>query len=260
MLILGISGKKQSGKSTVGNFIISLHLAKLNLCEKIYMDEDGQLIVSDIAGDTRFEGIFNVNDLLQNTTDQRVIQALNALNARVKLYSFADILKTDICMNILGLTYSQCYGSDEDKNSLTSIKWEDMPGYNISWTKDNDYDSSGFMTARQVMQFVGTDLFRKMKHDVWVSSTLNKIIKEKPALAVITDCRFPNEVESIKQVDGKVIRLTRQPFESSHISETILDQDKYDWSKFDFIIDNRETSLLEQFTQIKKLLEEILPL
>lgn len=260
MLILGISGKKQSGKTTVGNFILSLYLAKLNLCEKIYMDEDGQLIVSDVAGDARFEGIFNVNDLLHTVTDHRVLQALNALSSKVKLYSFADILKTDICMNMLGLTYAQCYGTDEDKNSLTSIRWQDMPGYEESWKDADDYDESGFMTARQVMQFVGTDLFRKMKNDVWVSATLNKIIKEKPALAVITDCRFPNEVESIRKVDGKVIRLTRSPFESSHISEIILDQDKYDWSNFDFVIDNTNTSLLEQFTQIKKLLEEILPL
>lgn len=260
MLILGISGKKQSGKSTVGNFILSLYLAKLNLCEKILMDEDGQLIVSDFAGDASFEGIFNVNDLLYKTTDNRIIQTLNFLSSKIKLYSFADILKNDICINILGLTYEQCYGTDDTKNSLTQIRWENMPGYDISWTRTSDYDSSGFMTARQVMQFIGTDIFRKMKNNVWVQSTLNKIIKEKPELAVITDCRFPNEVESIKNVDGKVIRLTRTPFESSHISETILDQDKYDWSKFDFIIDNRETSLLEQFTQVKKLLEEILPL
>lgn len=260
MLILGISGKKQSGKTTVGNFILSLYLAKLNLCEKIFMTEDGQLAVSDFAGDKNFEGIFNINELLYNVTDPRIIQQLNHLNSRVKLYSFADILKTDICINILGLSYNQCYGTDEDKNTLTEILWENMPGYDISWTKSHDYDPSGFMTARQVMQFVGTDLFRKMKHDSWVRSTLNKIIKEKPELAVITDCRFPNEVESIKNVDGKVIRLTRNPFESTHQSETILDKINYNWNNFDYIIDNTQTSLLEQFTQVKKLLEEILPL
>jgi hypothetical protein len=110
------------------------------------------------------------------------------------------------------------------------------------------------------MQVVGTDIFRKLDTNVWVRSTINKIIRDKPDLAVITDCRFPNEVDSIKQSGGKVIRLTRNPFQSDHISETVLDKDSYDWSNFDYVVDNSDITLLDQFTQIKKLLEEILPL
>jgi hypothetical protein len=44
------------------------------------------------------------------------------------------------------------------------------------------------------MQFVGTDFFRKMKTNVWVDATINKIKKEKPKIALITDFIFPNEV------------------------------------------------------------------
>lgn len=29
-----------------------------------------------------------------------------------KIYNFADTLKQDICINLLGLTYDQCYGDD----------------------------------------------------------------------------------------------------------------------------------------------------
>jgi hypothetical protein len=260
MLILGISGRKQSGKSTVGNFILSLFLAQLDYAEKIYMDDDGQLIVSDILGDTRYEGIFNIYHILNKHNDPRIAQAIDKLNKKIKIYNFADILKTDICMNILGLTYDQCYGDDQAKNSLTQLKWKDMPCFDEAWTQNEDYDNSGYMTARQVMQFVGTDIFRKMYADVWIVSTINKILKEKPTVAIITDCRFPNEVDAIKQMDGKVWRLTRNPFNSSHISETILDQSNYDWSNFDAIIDNSTTTLLEQFTTVKTKLEEILPL
>jgi len=243
MLILGISGRKQSGKSTIGNFILSLYLAKLGYCEKIYMDEDGQLLISDILGDTRYEGVFDIRKLADTYNDPRFIQAMNKLNSKVKIYNFADILKTDICINMLGLTYDQCYGTDDNKNEMTNIVWNDKK-----------------LSARDVMQVVGTDIFRKLDTNVWVRSTINKIIRDKPDLAVITDCRFPNEVDSIKQSGGKVIRLTRNPFQSDHLSETVLDKDNYDWSNFDYVVENSNVSLLDQFTQIKKLLEEILPL
>jgi hypothetical protein len=243
MLILGISGRKQSGKSTIGNFILSLYLAKLGYCEKIYMDEDGQLLISDILGDTRYEGVFDIRKLVDTYNDPRFIQAINKLNSKVKIYNFADILKTDICIDMLGLTYDQCYGTDDNKNEMTNIVWNDKK-----------------LSARDVMQVVGTDIFRKLDTNVWVRSTINKIIRDKPDLAVITDCRFPNEVDSIKQSGGKVIRLTRNPFQSDHISETVLDKDSYDWSNFDYVVDNSDVTLLDQFTQIKKLLEEILPL
>jgi hypothetical protein len=243
MLILGISGRKQSGKSTIGNFILSLYLAKLGYCEKIYMDEDGQLLISDILGDTRYEGVFDIRKLADTYNDPRFIQAMNKLNSKVKIYTFADILKTDICINMLGLTYDQCYGTDDNKNEMTNIVWDDKK-----------------LSARDVMQVVGTDIFRKLDTNVWVRSTINKIIRDKPDLAVITDCRFPNEVDSIKQSGGKVIRLTRNPFQSDHLSETVLDKDNYDWSNFDYVVENSDVSLLDQFTQIKKLLEEILPL
>jgi hypothetical protein len=243
MLILGISGRKQSGKSTIGNFILSLYLAKLGYCEKIYMDEDGQLLISDILGDTRYEGVFDIRKLADTYNDPRFIQAMNKLNSKVKIYNFADILKTDICINMLGLTYDQCYGTDDNKNEMTNIVWNDKK-----------------LSARDVMQVVGTDIFRKLDTNVWVRSTINKIIRDKPDLAVITDCRFPNEVDSIKQSGGKVIRLTRNPFQSDHLSETVLDKDNYDWSNFDYVVENSDITLLDQFTQIKKLLEEILPL
>ncbi len=139
-----------------------------------------------------------------------------------KIYNFADPLKKDICMNILGLTYEQCYGEDIDKNTVTEVQWE-----------------GNKLTAREVMQFVGTDLFRKMKNDVWASATISKIKSEQPRLAIIADCRFPNEVDAIKNAGGLIIKLTRNPFSSTHSSETALDPDNYSPNNFDLIVDNK---------------------
>lgn len=146
-----------------------------------------------------------------------------------KIYNFADSLKNDICINILGLTKDQCYGTDNQKNELVDCYWDNKQ-----------------LTAREVMQLVGTDMFRAMKNDVWSSATIRKIKTDNPSLAIIADCRFPNEVEAIKNVGGLVIKLTRNPYSSMHSSETALDIENYDQSNFDLIVDNHTMSIEDQ--------------
>lgn len=158
-----------------------------------------------------------------------------------KIYSFADPLKIDICMNLFGLSYQQCYGSDDDKNSLTDLLWENMPDY--VHHKNINNNLSGLMTAREVMEFIGTNVFRKIKNNIWVDATIRKIKAESPDLAIIPDCRFPNEVNTLIENNGYVIRLTLDPFFSQSNSETALDKDKYDWNKFSLVVDNANTDI-----------------
>lgn len=157
----------------------------------------------------------------------------------VKVYNFADPLKQDVCMNLLGLTYEQCYGDDEQKNTLTDILWNEK-----------------LLTAREVMQLVGTDLFRAMKNDVWTSATIQKIQTEQKKIALIADCRFPNEVKAVKECGGVVIKLTRNPFNSDHLSETALDHENYDQRNFDTIITNHYMSIDNQNDVIYKYLRK----
>jgi hypothetical protein len=113
------------------------------------------------------------------------------------------------------------------------------------------------MTAREVMQFVGTDIFRNIYSNVWVDATIRKIQEETPELALICDCRFPNEVSGIQDAGGKVIRLTRNSgSDDCHSSETALDEANYDWSNFDAVIDNAGMSLAEQNKAVYDLLAE----
>lgn len=144
------------------------------------------------------------------------------------IYNFADPLK-QLCQDILGLTHDQCYGTDDQKNELVDCYWDNKQ-----------------LTAREVMQMVGTDMFRKMQHNVWSGATIRKIQKEQSPIAIIADCRFPNEVEAIKAASGVVIKLTRNPYNSDHSSETALDPDKYDPNFFDLIIDNVDMTIDQQ--------------
>ena len=113
------------------------------------------------------------------------------------------------------------------------------------------------MTARELLQYFGTDIRRKMNTDEWVNHTLRTIKSEQSSLAIIADVRFPNEVESVKSAGGKVIRLTREFKEDGHSSETALDKNNYDWSNFDLIIDNASNSTEDFCRQIDGVLNKL---
>jgi hypothetical protein len=240
--IIAFSGKKQSGKNTCANFIYSTFLAKLKIAKKININNNGQIQVSDLLNKLEYAGIFDPT--LHKADDFIINQVFQKLDPHIKLYSFADALKTDICINILGMSYEQCYGTDKDKNQIVDCCWP---------------DTGNPMTAREVMQYVGTDIFRKMKSDVWTSTLIRKIQIDNPSIAIITDCRFPNEVQCIQQNNGIVVRLVRDIYNSNHISETILDNNNYDWNNFNYIIHNENLDIYQQSLEIEKILQEVLP-
>ena len=65
------------------------------------------------------------------------------------------------------------------------------------------------LTPRWVLQYWGTEVCRKAFHDdIWITSLENKLRRTKDDI-VISDCRFPNEIASIKRQGGIVIRVAR---------------------------------------------------
>ena len=162
------------------------------------------------------------------------------------IYNFADPLK-QMCIDIFGLTYEQCYGSDDNKNELVNCLWP---------------ETSKSMSAREVMQYVGTDVFRKIQHNVWADATIRKIQDEKLPLSLIADCRFPNEVEAVKNAGGLVVKLNRNLYDSTHESETALDDNRYDQSNFDLVIDNQDMEIVDKNKLIFQFLKDkrVLPL
>ena len=184
-------------------------MINLRVAKKVKINDDGLIHVSDLLGNKDYRGSFDPSHI-HDSNDYIIQQVCSTMDPFIKVYSFADPLKKDVCMNILGLTHDQCYGSDNSKNELVNCFW---PGTNSA------------MTAREVMQYVGTDMFRKMKSDVWTAAIISKIKRDKSKLSLITDCRFPNEVDCIQQNNGVVVRLNRNTCDSTHISETALDKD-----------------------------------
>ena len=67
------------------------------------------------------------------------------------------------------------------------------------------------ITPRQVLQQWGTEVGRQAYHDeIWVASLENRL-RNSQNNVVITDCRFPNEIQAIRQAQGLVIRVRRGP-------------------------------------------------
>lgn len=82
-------------------------------------------------------------------------------------------------------------------------EWREQP--DIWWTER----LGRTVTPRLMLQLWGTEVCRRGFHDdIWTASVEAKILKSASNV-VISDCRFPNEVESIRRMGGKVIRVVR---------------------------------------------------
>ena len=237
--IIGFAGKKQSGKNTACNFILAMKLAEVGICQTSRLNDNGEIEVTDILGEkpADMEWIpfkdpyVDVAKLFENE-----------LKDYIQLYALANSLK-QLAVDILGLKPEQVFGTDKQKNSLTSILWEDMPG------KEAQSHKPGKMTSREVLQYVGTDFFRKFYPNVWLDSCLRKIEQQSPEIALISDVRFENEIKGIQKKEGFILGLKRDPYKKGdkHASEVEIEK------CFDLcnaVIDNTNLTIPEQNKQI----------
>lgn len=128
------------------------------------------------------------------------------------------------------------------------------------------------LTPRLVLQLWGTEVCRRSFHDdIWIASVENKLRNSKDSI-VISDCRFPNEIKSIKAAGGKVIWVQRgitphwydvaiQANRGVESAKRFLEQEGIHASEtawagthFDAIIDNNGT-LDDLYKQLKSLVQ-----
>jgi len=128
-------------------------------------------------------------------------------------------------------------------------EWREQPDH---WWADRLEIAQ--LTPRWVLQYWGTDVFRDHFHqDIWIASLENKLRKTEDNV-VISDCRFANEVESIRRAGGRVIRIVRGAdpkwFELAKRTPELMSSvfpavhaSEYSWAptEFDFVIENNGT-------------------
>ena len=205
--ILGFAGKKQSGKNTCCNFLQMLKFHEYGVCKNASLNEQCQILVSDLFGET-VSGL----DWIPLTEEYVDISQLLESFHPCKIYAFADVLK-EFAVDVLGLEYNQVYGTNKEKNSPTHLLWENMPTGN----------NKGPMTGREVLQYFGSDICRKMYENIWFDACIRRIRKDNPELALISDVRFPNEIKGVQNEGGVVFGLPRDIVngKDTHSSEQV---------------------------------------
>lgn len=149
---------------------------------------------------------------------------------------FADALKK-ACNVIFGIPLEDME-TEEGKQKFTDIQWPWRETEKHAWIKVvyKDWPQlKRFMTIREVLQFVGTELFRtQMDPNVWVKSIYRRPWEEGD-IVIVADCRFPNEAEFAKE-HGLLISVERDTELGSdgHASETALDS----YDDYHYTIDN----------------------
>jgi hypothetical protein len=127
------------------------------------------------------------------------------------------------------------------------------------------------LTPRWVLQYWGTEVCRRGFHDdIWIASLENKLRNSKDNV-VISDCRFPNEISSIRNAGGKIIWVQRgalpewydiavEANRGSNIAINKLKMQKIHTSEtswvgteFDAVLDNNRT-IDELYNQVKDLI------
>lgn len=245
MSIIGISGKIQSGKDTVGRII--------------------QYLIS-INKDTSAGEEWTFNNFC-NTSNWEV-------------HKFADKLKDIVCF-LIGCTRDQLEDIDF-KNKELGEEWTITNQTHFVECSNCGYiiDTLGIgtLTPRKLLQLLGTECGRQIIHpNIWINAlftnykfsyTNNPFYKDKDIYSVseddklrnpmdypkwiITDVRFPNEAEAIRSRGGILIRVNRDTEnDSDHESEIALDK----YPSWNYVIDNNG-SIEELIEKVKLILIE----
>ena len=166
----------------------------------------------------------------------------------VKL-SFAGIIK-DIASIIFSWDRNMLEGC-----TVESRQWrEQVDPY---WSKRLNMPQ---LTPRYILQYFGTDLFRNHFHsEIWIACIERKLQIYKNV--VITDCRFENEINSIKKHGGKLIHVSRgilPDFFHTKIIPSNIHASETSWinADIDYTIENNGT-MDELKEKIDKLIKYI---
>jgi hypothetical protein len=129
------------------------------------------------------------------------------------------------------------------------------------------------LTPRWVLQYWGTEVCRRAFHDdIWIASLENKLRTSKDNV-VISDCRFPNEIASIKRAGGRVIWVKRGELPdwyyiaraanegdatcAHHLNKMKIHASEWAWvgTDFDYEIDN-DSSIEDLYDKVRSVVSD----
>jgi hypothetical protein len=138
-----------------------------------------------------------------------------------KAGSGKDTFANELCNNCL--KYSKIAFADPIKEGISAIFSIPMFDLENRVNKERKIAHIG-KSPRQLMQLLGTEFGRDLiDRDIWIilaRRRINELFKRGISI-VITDVRFENEAEMIRNMNGLIVHIERPGIEAvaSHISE-----------------------------------------
>jgi predicted kinase len=149
--------------------------------------------------------------------------------------SFAGVLK-DVCAVLFGWDRTMLEG----RTAAARLEREVVDEW---WSAR--LGIAGF-TPRLALQLIGTDVMRRHFHDsIWVAA-LERRLAQTPR-AVLTDCRFPNEIAMIRGAGGRIICVERgvapawvATYKETGVEPAGVHSSEYVWmgTEFDHVVKN----------------------
>ena len=108
------------------------------------------------------------------------------------------------------------------------------------------------ISYREFMQKLGTEVGRNIYENIWVDALLQEYTEDKNWL--ITDTRFPNEMETLRKYNTVFIKVICEDCETvdTHVSETAIDH-----YKFKNIISAKKGDIKSLINQTQELINKL---
>lgn len=130
-------------------------------------------------------------------------------NYRFSRISFAKALK-DVLSSMFGWDRELLEGTTKESREWRDIPdmwWEDK----LDWSRHPMSSHSERFTPRVALQLIGTQTIRGSFCDgIWTYRVEHYINHTKGDI-IITDCRFKNELDMVRNMGGTIIRVKRGP-------------------------------------------------
>lgn len=146
----------------------------------------------------------------------------------IKRYGFGDELKREVTQAALSAGgMKNLFGTWEFYRADGAFV--ELPQWVLDGYEENPDMSDPFCPLgkqRTLLQWWGTEFRRSVDDQYWLKKLLSNVSKDKPEVALITDVRFPNELQFVKDLKGETVRVDRPTLaklsNASHPSEQAL--------------------------------------
>lgn len=86
------------------------------------------------------------------------------------------------------------------------VEWDIVDGLTKEGREQREKELSNWpgWTVRKLLQFIGTELMRNnIEKDIWVRSVILRMNEKPKTNWIVTDVRFPNEMDGLRNAYGK---------------------------------------------------------